>query len=95
MLPTDQIAAQIPHCLAGTDFTNFGQRYEGKVRDNYTQGDRRIIVVSDRLSSFDKIICLIPFKGQVLNQMAKFWFEQTKDIIGNQPQSPRLRASCG
>jgi phosphoribosylaminoimidazole-succinocarboxamide synthase len=83
MLSSDQIAAQIPNCLAGTDFVNFGERYEGKVRDNYTQGDKRIIVVTDRLSAFDRIICLIPFKGQVLNQMAKFWFEQTKDIIGN------------
>ncbi len=83
MLSKEQIAAQIPNCLAGTNFANFGDRYEGKVRDNYTQGDKRIIIVTDRLSAFDRIICLIPFKGQVLNQMAKFWFEQTKDIIGN------------
>jgi phosphoribosylaminoimidazole-succinocarboxamide synthase len=83
MLSADQITAQIPNCLAGTNFANFGQRYEGKVRDNYTQGDRRIIVVTDRLSAFDRVICLIPFKGQVLNQMARFWFEKTKDIIGN------------
>jgi phosphoribosylaminoimidazole-succinocarboxamide synthase len=83
MLSSDQIAAQIPNCLAGTNFANFGDMYEGKVRDNYTQGDKRIIVVTDRLSAFDRVICLIPFKGQVLNQMAKFWFEKTKDIIGN------------
>jgi phosphoribosylaminoimidazole-succinocarboxamide synthase len=83
MLTKEQIAAQIPYCLAGTNFTNMGERYEGKVRDNYTQGDRRTIIVTDRLSAFDRVICLIPFKGQVLNQMAKFWFEQTKDIIGN------------
>lgn len=39
--------------------------------------------MTDRLSAFDRVICQIPFKGQVLNQMAKFWFDQTEDIIGN------------
>lgn len=83
MLAIDQIQAQIPHCLEGTHFENLGEFYKGKVRDNYTQGDKRIIIVSDRLSAFDRNITLIPFKGQVLNQMAQFWFEQTKDIVGN------------
>ncbi len=83
MLTTDQIVAQIPFCLDKTDFPGLGDKYEGKVRDNYSKDDRRIIIVSDRLSAFDRIITLIPFKGQVLNQMARFWFEQTKDIIGN------------
>lgn len=83
MLTSSDLIAQIPYCLAGTDFQTLGAKYEGKVRDNYTKGDKRFIVVTDRLSAFDKVICLIPFKGQVLNQMAKFWFEKTKDIIGN------------
>lgn len=83
MLTQEQLIAQIPHVLKGTNFPNLGERYEGKVRDNYTKGDRRILVVTDRLSAFDRIITLIPFKGQVLNQMAQFWFEQTKDICGN------------
>lgn len=83
MLSLDTIKAQIPHCLEGTDFPTLGEKYEGKVRDNYTKDDRRIIIVSDRLSAFDRIITLVPFKGQVLNQMAQFWFEQTKDIMGN------------
>lgn len=83
MLSLDTIKAQIPHCLEGTDFPTLGEKYEGKVRDNYTKDDRRIIIVSDRLSAFDRIITLVPFKGQVLNQMAQFWFDQTKDIMGN------------
>jgi phosphoribosylaminoimidazole-succinocarboxamide synthase len=83
MLSDDQIRAQLAHCLAGTEFAELGEFYKGKVRDNYTKDDKRIIVVSDRLSAFDRIICLIPFKGQVLNQMAQFWFEETKDICGN------------
>jgi phosphoribosylaminoimidazole-succinocarboxamide synthase len=88
MLTNEQIVQQIPNTLKGTDFSNLGERYEGKVRDNYTLpraegGQQRIIVVTDRLSAFDKVITTVPFKGQVLNQMAKFWFEQTGDIIGN------------
>lgn len=83
MLSEETIAAQIPHVLKGTNFSNLGERYEGKVRDNYTLGDRRILITSDRLSAFDRIIALIPFKGQVLNQLTKFWFEETKDICPN------------
>ena len=82
MLTTDQIKAQIPHTLKGTDL-NLGSKYEGKVRDNYTFDGKRLLIVTDRLSAFDRIIALIPFKGQVLNQLAKFWFEKTKDICGN------------
>ena len=83
MIPTDQIQAQLPFCLEETDFPTLGEKYIGKVRDNYTSGDKRYLISSDRLSAFDRVICTIPFKGQVLTQMAKFWFEQTKDIIGN------------
>jgi len=77
------IQQQLSYCLAGTKFTNLGEVYEGKVRDNYTRGDTRIIVVTDRLSAFDRVLTKLPFKGQVLNQLAAFWFNQTKDIIGN------------
>ncbi|MEO7688210.1 MAG: phosphoribosylaminoimidazolesuccinocarboxamide synthase [Sphingomonas sp.] len=58
--------------------------YRGKVRDNYDLPDgRRIIIASDRLSAFDRILCTIPFKGEVLTQIARFWFEQTADICAN------------
>ncbi|MCD6109255.1 phosphoribosylaminoimidazolesuccinocarboxamide synthase [bacterium] len=83
MVTKEMISKQLPYCLEGTKFTNLGEVYEGKVRENYTVGDRRIIVISDRLSAFDRIITKLPFKGQVLNQMATFWFEKTKDIVGN------------
>ena len=60
-------------------------RYDGKVRDCYIDSERgeRIIVVTDRLSAFDAVVGTIPFKGQVLNQLAQFWFEQTEDIAPN------------
>ncbi|MBD3328773.1 phosphoribosylaminoimidazolesuccinocarboxamide synthase [Candidatus Peregrinibacteria bacterium] len=83
MISDSKIIEQIPYCLKATNFPTLGEKYEGKVRDNYTKAGKRFIIVSDRLSAFDKVICTIPFKGQVLNQMAKFWFENTKDIIGN------------
>lgn len=58
--------------------------YRGKVRDNYDLADgRRIIIASDRLSAFDRILCTIPFKGEVLTQTARYWFEQTADICAN------------
>jgi len=58
--------------------------YRGKVRENYDLPDgRRIIIATDRLSAFDRAIACIPFKGQVLTQTARFWFEQTADICSN------------
>jgi phosphoribosylaminoimidazole-succinocarboxamide synthase len=57
--------------------------YEGKVRDNYTRGDRRFIVTTDRISAFDRVLGTVPFKGQVLNRLAAYWFDQTKDIAEN------------
>lgn len=83
MISAEIIASQIPHVLRGTDFSNLGEKYAGKVRDNYTKGDRRILITTDKLSAFDRIIAHIPFKGQVLNQLTKFWFELTKDICPN------------
>jgi phosphoribosylaminoimidazole-succinocarboxamide synthase len=58
--------------------------YRGKVRDNYDLPDgSRIIVATDRLSAFDIILAEIPFKGQVLTQTARYWFEETADICPN------------
>jgi len=59
-------------------------RYNGKVRENYDLPDgRRIIIATDRLSAFDTILASIPFKGQVLTQTARYWFEETADICPN------------
>ncbi|MBN2005732.1 MAG: phosphoribosylaminoimidazolesuccinocarboxamide synthase [Anaerolineae bacterium] len=56
----------------------------GKVRDIFALPDqRRLLVTTDRLSAFDRILTAVPFKGQVLNQLSAFWFEQTQDIIPN------------
>ncbi|WP_050522840.1 phosphoribosylaminoimidazolesuccinocarboxamide synthase [Pseudorhodobacter wandonensis] len=58
--------------------------YFGKVRDCYDlPDDRRILISSDRVSAFDRILAAIPFKGQVLTQTARFWFDHTADICPN------------
>jgi phosphoribosylaminoimidazole-succinocarboxamide synthase len=74
---------QCERTLERTDFSSLGERIEGKVRDSYVKGGRRTIVVTDRVSCFDVVVGTIPFKGQVLNQVAAFWFERTKHIAPN------------
>lgn len=69
--------------LFETDFHGLGERVVGKVRDSYLQPGRRTLVVTDRVSCFDRVVGTIPLKGQLLNQMAAFWFEQTKSIAKN------------
>lgn len=72
--------------LTGTDFKFSGQTnvYHGKVRDVYTVGEKIILIASDRISAFDVVSKQgIPYKGQVLNQIAAWQLEQTKDIVPN------------
>ncbi len=64
--------------------------YFGKVRDCYdlpptveVPEGRRILISSDRISAFDRILAAIPYKGQVLTQLARWWFDRTGDICGN------------
>jgi phosphoribosylaminoimidazole-succinocarboxamide synthase len=71
------------HTLTETDFSGLGERHVGKVRDSYVRGDRRTIVVSDRVSCFDVVVGTIPLKGQVLNQMAAFWFHKLSEVAPN------------
>ena len=74
---------QCRRTLGRTDFPELGRRIEGKVRDCYVKGDRRVLIATDRVSCFDVIVGTIPFKGQVLNQLAAFWFEKTRDVAPN------------
>jgi phosphoribosylaminoimidazole-succinocarboxamide synthase len=69
--------------LERTDFAGLGERSEGKVRDSYVAGGRRVLVATDRVSAFDRVLGTIPLKGQVLNQVAAFWFEKTRSIAPN------------
>lgn len=83
MIDNAALIAAIPGVLRGTDLSGLGERYVGKVRDSYLGPGRRVLVATDRLSAFDRVIACIPYKGQVLNQLAAWWFEQTADLVGN------------
>lgn len=69
--------------LERTDLGGLGERIEGKVRDGYRRDGQRVLVTSDRVSCFDVVVGTIPLKGQVLNQLAAFWFEKTRPIAPN------------
>jgi phosphoribosylaminoimidazole-succinocarboxamide synthase len=70
--------------LMVTEFPEIASRKRGKVRDIYDLGDKLLIVATDRISAFDVVLPNgIPEKGKVLNQISKYWFERTKDIIRN------------
>jgi len=83
-MDTTVIEDQIGHTIPGTDFDDLGECYRGKVRDNYRQNGRRILVTTDRISAFDHVLPqTIPFKGQVLNQTAAYFLEATSDLVPN------------
>jgi len=78
------LAAHLDNVLQEATIPELPNHYRGKVRDNYDLADgRRIIIATDRLSAFDRVITAIPFKGQVLTQIARFWFDATSDICPN------------
>jgi phosphoribosylaminoimidazole-succinocarboxamide synthase len=77
------LQAQLTRTLRETGFDGLGTLYRGKVRDVYTQGDRVLMVATDRLSAFDQILGTIPFKGELLTRIAAFWFEKTRDVCAS------------
>jgi phosphoribosylaminoimidazole-succinocarboxamide synthase len=84
MLDRETLESYIPQALKGVEIDWPRDRVRGKVRDLFSLPDGRwLIVTTDRLSAFDVILTAVPFKGQVLNELSAFWFEQTADIIPN------------
>ncbi|MFT5355658.1 MAG: phosphoribosylaminoimidazole-succinocarboxamide synthase [Polyangiales bacterium] len=77
------LRAALEQTLQETHFEEFGTRYEGKVRDSYTRNGERTLVVTDRISAFDRVLGTLPFKGQVLNSLAAWWFDETKTLVPN------------
>jgi phosphoribosylaminoimidazole-succinocarboxamide synthase len=80
MITDEKLLAQLPHTLRQLDLPGLGDLYRGKVRDNYSRGDRIVMVTTDRVSAFDHVLGTIPFKGEVLSRLTAFWFEKVKDI---------------
>ena len=81
MLTQEHLQAAAPHALARVERPDLGERDEGKVRDIYLAGDRRILITTDRVSAFDRVLGLIPYKGQVLNQLSAWWFGHLGDLV--------------
>lgn len=83
MVSDVELSEQLQFTLSETNFS-LPNKYIGKVRDNYSlETGNRLIVTTDRISAFDRVLTTIPFKGQVLNQISAFWFDKTKDIVEN------------
>jgi len=79
----DIIRKNLARCLTDTSGLNLPGGKRGKVRDTYDLGDRILLITTDRQSAFDRVLASVPFKGQVLNQVSAFWFENTSDIVPN------------
>ncbi len=80
----DAIRRQLRRTLRETHFDELGPRYQGKVRDTYALGDQLVLITTDRISAFDHVLRqTIPFKGQVLNQLAAHFFAATDDLVPN------------
>ena len=77
------IREQLPYTLDAFEGGELGECYKGKVRENFYVGDEIIMVTTDRVSAFDHVLGTIPFKGQILTEIANFWFEKTKEIAPN------------
>jgi phosphoribosylaminoimidazole-succinocarboxamide synthase len=84
MTLSDRDRKALSGVLTDAEFPELPQFQRGKVRDSYDLPDgRRIMIATDRQSAFDKVLAAVPFKGQVLTQTARFWFDQTADICPN------------
>ena len=85
MIARQQLRTQLENCLMEARFPRWQHCYRrGKVRDMYLLAGQRILITTDRQSAFDHVLGTIPLKGQVLNRIALYWFEQTRDLAPNQ-----------
>ena len=82
-LTAQQLERGLQDALFETGFGQLGPCERGKVRDSYRWGGYRAQVATDRVSAFDVVLGTIPFKGQVLNGISAYWFEQTAELCPN------------
>ena len=84
MIEKEIIRAQLGNVLTDATLPGLPNHYTGKVRDTYRLADGRLIIIAtDRQSAFDINLAAVPFKGQVLTQTARYWFDATGDICAN------------
>ena len=83
MISREKLFELLPHAFGETELPLPGKTI-GKVREWYPLSDgKRLIVTTDRLSAVDRILAKVPYKGQVLNQLSAWWFDQTRHLISN------------
>ncbi len=79
-------------CIFETDIKEYELIKRGKVRDLYDVESKILIVATDRISAFDRVLkTCIPGKGEVLTEISLFWFKNTEDIIENHVESHNLK----
>ena len=84
MIDPSRLAPYAQYILAEAVLPELPGFYRGKVRENYDLADgSRVIIATDRISAFDRNLAVIPLKGQVLTQTARFWFEATQRLCPN------------
>ncbi len=83
MIDKKTIIQSIPESIDSIKYAKLGKRESGKVRDWYVKNGLRILIATDRISAFDKVLGEVPFRGAVLNKLSHFWFEVTRDIVSN------------
>jgi phosphoribosylaminoimidazole-succinocarboxamide synthase len=81
MISLDSLIQCVPGAFERSELP-LANPHSGKVRDWFDlPGGKRLIVTSDRLSAFDRNLAVVPYKGQVLNQLSAWWFDQTRAIM--------------
>lgn len=83
MLTHYELLQAVPHAFKSINLAGWGPKQEGKVRDIYALDGQCVLVTTDRVSAFDRVLGAIPYKGQVLNQLSAWWFNQTRDLVDN------------
>ena len=85
MSDRSMLLAQVPHALERTQFGQLGTLRQGKVRDVYPLAgkDALLMVTTDRISAFDRVLGTVPCKGELLTGLTHGWFERTKDVCRN------------
>ena len=86
MLTPEELIAAAPEAVVSTALRgppgHAVPKVSGKVRDSYLLGDgRRLLVATDRVSAFDRVVGAVPHRGEVLHQLSAWWFDQVADIV--------------
>ena len=84
MVTEHELQAALAEVIETVALPELGAAMSGKVREAWRlPGGKRVLVTTDRVSAFDRVLGTIPCKGQVLNQLSAWWFGRTRGIVGN------------